>query len=295
MCFILMICKTKGQEYNITGSSTLAVLGEEFTWTCSMFTPPKETANGVTFYRDNLVCAAIGRVTGECTVQTSNDRYIYGCLSNSIYTLTIPAQNMTEYEQRSTWSCKYVSNSSYRSPDAILNIAIEVHNISLSPNNGQLTLRENLEKEVMCEINNNAVPPPTITWFLGTKYINSTEGTYTTSINVTGNREDNTKTLQCKATNNNKPPKTAVTTINVEYPPTVRPFRQQNIIEGRNLTVTCDVIPGNPIHTILFWTKESNPFRQERATLLFPKIQRNSSGEYKCIAENIYRDRKSVV
>lgn len=88
-----------------------------------MFTPPKQTVNGVKFYRDDLVCAVIGRVTGECTVQILNDRYIYGCLSNSIYTLTIPAENMTEYEQRLTWSCKYVSNSSYRSPDAILNIA----------------------------------------------------------------------------------------------------------------------------------------------------------------------------
>lgn len=68
----------------------------------------------------------------------------------------------------------------------------------------------------MCEINDNAVPPPTITWFLGTTYISSTEGTYTTFINITGNREDNTKTLQCKATNNNKPPKNAVATINEE-------------------------------------------------------------------------------
>lgn len=289
MCFTLMIFKTKGQEYNITGSSTLAVLGEEFTWTCSMFTPPKQTVNAVRFYRGNLVCAAIGLVTGKCTVQILNDRYTYGCLSNSIYTLTIPAQNMAEYEQRSTWSCKYVSNSSYRSPDAILKIAIEVHNISLSPNNGQLTLRENLKTEVMCEINDNAVPSPTITWFLGTTYISSTEGTYTTSINITGKREDNTKTLQCKATNNYKPPKTAVATLNVEYPPTVRTFWQQNIIEGRNLTVTCDVIPGNPNTTILFWTQEGNPlFRRKGATLLLPKIQRSSSGEYKCIAENIY-------
>lgn len=88
-----------------------------------MFTPPKETVNGVKFYRGNLVCAVIRLVTGECTVQTSNDRYMYGCLSNSIYKLTIPAENMTEHEQRSTWSCKYVFNSSYRSPDAILKIA----------------------------------------------------------------------------------------------------------------------------------------------------------------------------
>lgn len=110
----------------------MAVLGEEFTWTCSMFTPSKQTVNAVRFYRGNLVCAAIGLVTGKCTVQILNDRYTYGCLSNSIYTLTIPAQNMAEYEQRSTWSCKYVSNSSYRSPDAILKIASMIKNSVLT-------------------------------------------------------------------------------------------------------------------------------------------------------------------
>lgn len=92
-----------------------------------MFTPPKQTVNGVRFYRGSLICAVIGRVTGECTIQTSNERYIYGCLSNSIYTLTIPAENMTEYEQRSTWSCKNVFNSSYRSPEVILDIASKIN------------------------------------------------------------------------------------------------------------------------------------------------------------------------
>lgn len=91
-----------------------------------MFTPPNQTVNGVTFYRGNLLCAVIGLITGECTLQISNDRYKYGCLSNSIYTLTIPAQNMTEYEQRSSWSCKYVNDSSYRSSEVILDIASKI-------------------------------------------------------------------------------------------------------------------------------------------------------------------------
>lgn len=53
-------------------------------------------------------------------------------MGENIYTLTIPAQNMAEYEQRSTWSCKYVSNSSYRSPDAILKIASMIKNCVLT-------------------------------------------------------------------------------------------------------------------------------------------------------------------
>lgn len=52
-----------------------------------MFTPPKQTVNGVKFYRDDLVCAVIGRVTGECTVQILNDRYIYMDVCQTLYTL----------------------------------------------------------------------------------------------------------------------------------------------------------------------------------------------------------------
>lgn len=72
-------------------------------------------------------------------------------------------------------------------------------------------------------------------------------------------------------------------------PPTVKPFWQQNIVEGRNLTVTCLAEPGNPNTTIFFWTKEGNPlFRQNGATLQLQNIQRTSSGIYRCTAENLY-------
>lgn len=40
-----------------------------------------------------------------------------------VYTLTIPAENMTEMEQGSMWRCGYVGNSSYRSSDVMLKIA----------------------------------------------------------------------------------------------------------------------------------------------------------------------------
>lgn len=79
-----------------------------------------------------------------------------------------------------------------------------------------LILREGKRREVRCVVNSNAVPAPTITWYLGSTNITSIAGTDTTSITLMGNRADNAKTLQCKATNNNKPQKIASTVLNVE-------------------------------------------------------------------------------
>lgn len=91
-----------------------------------MFIPPEQTINAVKFHRDHYACAAIGQMRGNCTVQDANDRYRYECSSDFMYTLTIPAQNMTEYEKGSAWSCEYVVNSMYRSPVVILSIASKI-------------------------------------------------------------------------------------------------------------------------------------------------------------------------
>lgn len=91
-----------------------------------MFISPEQTINAVKFHRDHYACAAIGQMRGNCTVQDANDRYRYECSSDFMYTLTIPAQNMTEYEKGSAWSCEYVVNSMYRSPVVILSIASKI-------------------------------------------------------------------------------------------------------------------------------------------------------------------------
>lgn len=76
-------------------------------------------------------------------------------------------------------------------------------------------------------------------------------------------------------------------------PPLVKNLSQQNIIEGYNLSVTCEATDGNPISTSLFWTKADNPlFKQEGATLELPNIQRTRSGIYTCTAENTFLDGK---
>lgn len=62
-----------------------------------------------------------------------------------------------------------------------------------------------------------------------------------------------------------------------------------DIVEGGNLSVTCQVTHGNPSSTSIFWSKEGTAgFKLERPTLQLPNIQRNSSGTYRCIAENTY-------
>lgn len=93
---------------------------------------------------------------------------------------------------------------------------VEVYNISISPNVNPLTIGESIKMDVRCVVNNNADPPPNITWHLGSTDITSKAGTDSTLIMITGNRTDNGKTLECRASNNNKPPKTASTTLNVE-------------------------------------------------------------------------------
>lgn len=69
----------------------------------------------------------------------------------------------------------------------------------------------------------------------------------------------------------------------------VNALSQQNIFEGRNLSVTCQAIPGNPNSTTFFWIKVDNTrLRQNGQTLHIPNIQRTSSGTYRCTVENMY-------
>lgn len=74
-------------------------------------------------------------------------------------------------------------------------------------------------------------------------------------------------------------------------PPTIRTQSQQDIKEGSQLIVNCTATPGNPSSTTFYWTKVDNPgFRQNGSTLQFYNIQRNSSGTYRCTAENNYNN-----
>lgn len=84
--------------------------------------------------------------------------------------------------------------------------------------------------------------------------------------------------------------------------PNVNKLSQQDIIEGRNLEVTCRATPGNPTSTTFYWTKLDNyGFRQNGSTLQLHNIQKTSSGTYRCTAENNYSngergtDRQSMV
>lgn len=116
-----------GQQYNLTGSSEVAELGQAFTWTCGMFVPPGCTLNVVEFYRNSTKCVVIGHVNNDCLYQSYNSKYTYACQSDNVYTLTIPAENMTQNEQGSMWRCQYILHYSYKSSEAILNIASKMN------------------------------------------------------------------------------------------------------------------------------------------------------------------------
>lgn len=88
-----------------------------------MFLPPYQSAIGVFFYRNNNRTALVGMKDGTCITQSADPRYSYECLTENVFSLTIPAEKMTEFEQKSAWKCDYVFNASYRSSEVILNIS----------------------------------------------------------------------------------------------------------------------------------------------------------------------------
>lgn len=68
----------------------------------------------------------------------------------------------------------------------------------------------------------------------------------------------------------------------------------KDIKEGDNLSVSCDATPGNPKSMTVYWTKVDDPgFRQNGIFLQLPYIHRNSSGTYKCTAENRYNNKEN--
>lgn len=76
-------------------------------------------------------------------------------------------------------------------------------------------------------------------------------------------------------------------------PPTVDTLSQRDVIEERNISITCTATPGNPSFMTFWWTKVDNPgFIENGATIQLSNIQRNNSGTYRCTAENNYSNGK---
>lgn len=93
---------------------------------------------------------------------------------------------------------------------------VDVYNVSLVPSDKPLTIRENNTEEVRCEVNSNAIPTPTITWYMGSTNITGLAGKDQVSIDITGKRSDNGKTLECRARNTNIEPLIASVELNVQ-------------------------------------------------------------------------------
>lgn len=91
-----------------------------------MFIPAGRTVSVVRFYRNNIQCGTVGLTNTGCITENPNPRYIINCSSKFTYMLTIPAENMTEYEQGSVWMCQYPGDSSFRSPNVTLEIASKI-------------------------------------------------------------------------------------------------------------------------------------------------------------------------
>ena len=67
-------------------------------------------------------------------------------------------------------------------------------------------------------------------------------------------------------------------------PPSILPIDNEMVIEGGNVTLTCNA-SGFPAPTV-YWVKTSNGDRVNGTELVFTNISRSEAGEYKCVASN---------
>lgn len=105
------------------------MLGEAFTLTCEMFLLPGDTVSFVKFYRNNVLSVLIGSTSSGCATQSELPRYNYTCVSDSVFSLTIPSGSMTKVEQGSIWRCEYYNKPLYKSHDITLKIAGKSYHI----------------------------------------------------------------------------------------------------------------------------------------------------------------------
>ena len=67
-------------------------------------------------------------------------------------------------------------------------------------------------------------------------------------------------------------------------PPSILPIDNEMVLEGGNVTLTCNA-SGFPA-PIVYWVKTSNGNRFNETELVFTFISRSEAGEYKCAASN---------
>lgn len=260
--------------------------GDSIKLSCPL-TPPN--VDGKTTWRGPLSATAYFYNDEKDPLIDGNRLSVVRNTVSSAYDLII--SNITSGTDDGNYSC-VVNTVPIQEYYITLKFNVAVQNVSLLPHDNPLPIKEGIVINVKCEVNKNAAPPPVITWYIKNNDKTSIIGRNTTNIDFEGSRTDNFKTLECQATNNKGTPKMASTLLNIEYPPSLNALLRQDILEGSDLSVNCSATPGNPIFTTFYWTRGANEkVIQNGSILQLTKIQRISSGIYKCTAENNYSDR----
>ncbi|XP_068685519.1 uncharacterized protein [Montipora foliosa] len=187
-------------------------------------------------------------------------------------------KNITRY-QAGEYICEATNPCGNATKSATIDVHFEPEMAQLVPSETTVCRGDSIMFN--CSANSN---PAVHTYEL---YVNGMTANETTTTGV-WNRTTTTRgefVYKCMVNNSVGTAMSTNVTVSVNVPSFIQPIQNEMIIEGGNVTLTCNT-SGFPTPTVL-WVKTSNGQRTNGTELVFTNITRDQAGEYRCEASNL--------
>ncbi|XP_046562036.1 B-cell receptor CD22-like [Haliotis rubra] len=266
----------------LTSSGQYAVLGSEFSFTCTVV--DGYVSGLIHFMRgDDKSFQTVCRVDVKTGNKASGAKeFLCSAVDGQAHTYSLTIRNVSRNDF-TVWQCLgggMISNNVTLDVKYPPTVAID----AVSPCSGFTFLVNEANVTLNCSVKGANPAPTTFTWYHGDVTLQNGSNPIYTLGRVTRSSRGR---YRCTADNGISPPGLANVTVDVHYPPSLHIADTKRVVnESGDLTVQCTA-EANPEVTSVVWTKEGAGRISDSGTLHLRNIQKSAAGVYVCRATNV--------